>query len=370
MNRNMIYVIILFAVGALAIFMLARTRSAVTTDPAGNVVTDQEAFFTEMDFKESTTLADEIGGGEAEGEQEAPDPEPSQEEKKILVTNGVKHSVPLNKILAGGPPKDGIPPIDRPNFETVAEADKYLVDDRLGIAVSFGGVNRFYPFQILVWHEIVNDTVGSQPVLVTYCPLCGTGIVFEPKVGGTVTSFGTSGKLYQSNLVMYDRLTDTYWSQVLGEAIVGEHTGEKLKLVPYKNMLWRDWKAQYPDGQVLSRNTGHFRDYTRSPYGNYDTNDAILFPVDYTDDRYHPKEPTFGLDIDGNYKVYPISELRTSGGVFTDLFAEKTIQVTFNSDDETVEFRDTADGTEIVPFYGFWFSWISVHPDTDVYTAN
>lgn len=364
--RKKILFIIIFSVGTLVVAYLSLNRNSVTTDLEGSVVTDQESFFRKDDLTEPTTLADELGVDDVAPEAVAV----GDDGPKILVTNGIKHSVPLNKLLAGGPPKDGIPPIDRPKFESIEDADGYLFGDGLGIAVSFDGDDRFYPFQILVWHEIVNDTVGQQPVLVTYCPLCGTGIVFEPLVGGERTTFGTSGKLYQSNLVMYDRLTDTYWSQVLGEGIVGEHTGSRLTLLPYKNMAWSDWKARYPDGKVLSRATGHFRDYTRSPYGDYDTNTSVYFPVDYTDTRYHVKETIFGLEIDGQFRAYPLPELKASEDVFTDEFAGKTIQVTFDNDTDTVDFRDAADGTEIVPVYGFWFSWISVHPDTEVYTAK
>lgn len=140
--------------------------------------------------------------------------------RAVNVTNGVRHSVPLAEIIGGGPEKDGIPSIDEPKFVSITDAT-FLSDDELGIAVTLRDTAKFYPFQILVWHEIVNDEIEGQRILVTYCPLCRSGIVFDPLVSGERVEFGTSGKLWNSNLVMYDRKTDSLWSQILGEAIVG-----------------------------------------------------------------------------------------------------------------------------------------------------
>lgn len=290
--------------------------------------------------------------------------------REIQITDGVKHSVPLDQILGGGPAKDGIPSIDTPQFVSVSEADELLNDEGIGVAFSANGIDRFYPNQITVWHEIVNDNVGGQDALISYCPLCGTGIVFEPILDGEAVEFGTSGKLWNSNLVMYDRKTDSYWSQVLGEAIVGELTGLKLKKLPYDNMRWKDWKTQYPNGEVLSSETGHSRDYTRSPYGDYETNTSVYFPVDHTDDRYHEKEVTFGIEIDGLYKAYPLSELQDEARQFRDIFAGVELMISFDETNNTVDIRRTDNAEEIVPSYGFWFSWISVHPESEVYVTD
>lgn len=145
---------------------------------------------------------------------------------------GTKHSIPLGEIKSGGPPKDGIPSIDKPNFISIKEAEGFLKESDPGIAINIEGEKRFYPFKILVWHEIVNDMIKGKRVLVTYCPLCLTGIVFDPVVKGERVEFGVSGKLWNSNLLMYDRKTDSLWSQVLGEAVVGEMVGTKLAVVP------------------------------------------------------------------------------------------------------------------------------------------
>lgn len=293
----------------------------------------------------------------------------STSSREISITDGVKHSIPIEDIRAGGPPKDGIPSIDNPKFTSVSEGNEFLEDEGIGVAVSLNGIDRFYPHQITVWHEIVNDNVGGTPALITYCPLCGTGIVFDPVINGEDVEFGTSGKLWNSNLVMYDRKTDTYWSQVLGEAIVGELTGMRLTRLPYDNIRWKDWKKAHPDGEVLSRDTGYFRNYLSGPYGDYATNTDIYFPVDNTDDRYHSKEPTFGITLDGLHKAYTIEELDKSLGKFVDNFAGLVLEIDYDKVTQTIDIRRADTKEEVVPDYGFWFSWISVHPDTEVYVA-
>jgi len=281
-------------------------------------------------------------------------------------TDGVKHSVPLEDIVGGGPAKDGIPSIDDPKFISVKEANFFVDDEGLGIAVEFDDVARFYPFQILVWHEIVNDTVGGQPTLITYCPLCGTGIVFEPLIDGAQVEFGTSGKLWNSNMVMYDRKTDSYWSQVIGEAIVGELTGKRLEVLPHDVLTYKDWKVLNMNGQVLSDQTGHSRDYSSSPYGDYATNETVIFDVSYEDDRYHPKEPTFTIEINGNVKIYPVSELGLTQSPFKDSLAGIELEINYN-DNNTIEITRLDTGQKVVPSYGFWFSIIAIHPFAEVY---
>lgn len=208
-------------------------------------------------------------GGETSTETIMIKDEKGEVQKEIMITDGVRHSIPLEEILSGGPPKDGIPPIDEPKFVSVSDANDWLQDNEPGVAFSRGNTHRFYPYQILVWHEIVNDTVEGERVLVTYCPLCLTGFVFDPVVKGERVEFGTSGKLWQSNLVMYDRKTESLWPQVLGEAVVGEMTGTKLPTLPSDQILYGNWKKKFPNGEVLSRETGAIRFYGSNPYGDY-----------------------------------------------------------------------------------------------------
>jgi len=163
----------------------------------------------------------------------------SENTYEVITTDGVKHIVPLDKIRSGGPPKDGIPSIDDPQFVIASEAE-FVSDNDVIIGLEINGETKAYPLSILVWHEIVNDDVGGTPVAVTYCPLCFTNQVFERTINGNEVEFGTSGKLYNSNLVMYDRLTESYWSQALGTAIVGELAGYELEKTPFDVITWKE----------------------------------------------------------------------------------------------------------------------------------
>ena len=187
-------------------------------------------------------------------------------------TDFTKHSIPLTDILSGGPPKDGIPPIDDPTFKPVSEIDE-LGEIEPVIGVSINGQAKAYPLRILMRHEIVNDELGGVPITVTFCPLCNAAMVFDRRVGDTVLDFGTTGKLRNSDLVMWDRQTESRWQQFLGEAIVGSMTGTKLKALPVRLESWRNFKERFPKGQVLTP-TGAYASmetYCCNPYGGYDT---------------------------------------------------------------------------------------------------
>lgn len=293
----------------------------------------------------------------------------TESERQILTTGGIKHSVPLDEILGGGPPKDGIPSIDRPKFVSVAEAGGFLKDAEPGLAVSQDGTDRFYPFQILVWHEIVNDTINGKRVLVSYCPLCLSGIVFDPVVEGERVEFGTSGKLWNSNLVMYDRKTDSLWSQILGEAIVGTLTGTKLSVLPSDQVRFGEWKKLHPRGEVLSRETGATRFYGQDPYGDYYTTPGTVFPVGNKDARLDEKAFILGIVIEGKAKAYLPSAIKAQGEV-TDSFQGKTIVARYDAALDAVRlFEKKPDGAleRINPFASFWFSWAAAHPDTELY---
>lgn len=290
--------------------------------------------------------------------------------KEIMVTNGVRHSVPLDEILGGGPPKDGIPSIDEPKFITQKEANEWLDDSEPGIAFSRGNAHRFYPYQILVWHEIVNDTVGGQRILVTYCPLCLTGFVFDPVVKGERVEFGTSGKLWNSNLVMYDRKTDSYWSQILGEAIRGEMTGTKLKLIESDQMRYGEWKKAFPNGEVLSRDTGALRFYGENPYGGYfSVTDFSLQLVKGRDDRLPNDAFVFGVVVDGRAKAYHVDAIKREG-IVEDVFKGTTFVLDHDKALDVVRmFKKLPNGQRerVNPFSSFWFSWAAVHPETELY---
>ncbi|MCH8049281.1 DUF3179 domain-containing protein, partial [Patescibacteria group bacterium] len=172
-------------------------------------------------------------------------------------------------IRSGGPPKDGIPPIDKPKYISIEDSETFLEDEDWVFITVFDDEIKMYPQKILVWHEIVNDTFGGQQGSVTYCPLTGTVIGFRGAIEGATTTFGTSGKLLNSNLVMYDRDSDSYWPQVLRTAVTAPRTGEVLTSFPAIWAQWKNAKAKYPNAQVLSKRTGFIRAYGVDPYGDY-----------------------------------------------------------------------------------------------------
>lgn len=279
--------------------------------------------------------------------------------------NEVFEEIPDSEILSGGPGKDGIPSIENPKFVSVKKTS-FLNDDDIGTALQVGDEARFYPFQILVWHEIVNDVVGGIPLAVTYCPLCFTGITFERTLDGKVTEFGVSGMLWKSNLVMYDRTAnvddESLWSQVLGRAIKGPRTGERLTIYPSDTIKFGEWSKAHPDGSVLSRDTGTFRLYGTDPYGGYYTNRDVSFGASFSDTRLHPKEFVLGIEIDGKFKAYVSDALPV--GTTNDSFAGKTITI---EKSEASEVSITADGKPLPHIGGFWFAWLEVHPATELY---
>jgi hypothetical protein len=224
------------------------------------------------------------------------------------VTCQPAHSIPLDEIVSGGPPPDGIPPIDDPVHEGIDEAARWLDDTSPVMVVEVDGDVRAYPLAILTWHEIVNDTVGGLPLVVTYCPLCNSALVFDRTVGGPdgreVLDFGTSGRLYLSNLVMYDRQHRNLWTQFEGEGVVGDRfLGSQLTRVPAWLFGFAELAELHPDAQVLSRDTGHDRDYGRNPYTGYDTEDRdpFLFRGEL-DDRFPPMTRLVGV-ADGDQAV-------------------------------------------------------------------
>jgi hypothetical protein len=211
------------------------------------------------------------------------------------------HSIDLDQIISGGPPPDGIPPIDDPVYESVDDAADWLDDTSPVMVVDVAGDVRAYPLAILTWHEIVNDVVGGVPLVVTYCPLCNSALVFERTVAGPdgeeVLDFGTSGRLYLSNLVMFDRQHRNLWTQFEGEGVVGERfLGTQLTRLPAWLFGFGELRDLHPDAQVLSRETGYARDYGRNPYTGYDTpdNDPFLFRGEL-DERFPPMTRFVGL---------------------------------------------------------------------------
>jgi hypothetical protein len=329
-------------------------------------------------------------------------------------------AVPIEEIASGGPPKDGIPAIDRPKFVEVDAADEWLGPTEPVLVVEYAGVVKAYPFQILIWHEIVNDEVGGRPLSVTFCPLCNTALVFERRVGERVLDFGTTGRLRFSDLVMYDRQTETWWQQASGEAIVGTLVGTRLKFFPANTLSWEKARELHPRMQVLSRDTGYDRRYGQNPYAGYDTQGGPIGPFfnASVDRRFPAMERVVGLDIEEGWAA-PFSELSEVGvinaefagtefvvfwtpgassalderliaegrdigqsAVYARTLGERTL--TFERDGDRFRDRETEStwdlagravdgplaGERLAPIpHGnhFWFAWAVFKPDTEVW---
>lgn len=272
--------------------------------------------------------------------------------------------------VESGPRDGGIPSIDTPTFESVASADQYLNDGGLGLDVEVDGERRFYPYQILVWHEVVNDAFDDVPVLVTYAPLTGTGMAFEREVNGEALTFRVSGLLWNNNSVLLDGKTGSRWIQAYGSAVTGEMEGTELRPVLARTMMWADWKAAYPRGDVLTRETGASRDYTRNPYGNYDATPAVWFPLTSVDARLDAKAPVYAVSVGSERAAYPEDVIRRVGEV-RETVAGVPIEVTYDEELGTVIAHrlelDGDAGEELVVTRGFWFLWSAAYPGIHLY---
>lgn len=330
--------------------------------------------------------------------------------------------ISFEEVLSGGPPKDGIPAVDNPKFVSIAKADEWLEDLEPVVAVMHNGETRAYPIQILMWHEIVNDVLGGDPVSVTFCPLCNTAIVFSGLLGNYEFDFGTTGRLRYSNLIMYDRQTETWWQQATGEAIVGELTGQQLTFLPAAIISWEQFKESYPNTEVLSQDTGYSRRYGTNPYLGYDKSNPFLYRGPITPNELHATARVLTLDFNGEAVAYPYEVMRqlgvvndTVGGVDAAIFWQTGVASALSSSDiasgddigTVAAFSPVIEGqtltfvfedgeivdeqtesvwnvlgeavsgelvgsvlVQVVSINHFWFSWAAFRPDTTIYTGN
>ena len=338
-------------------------------------------------------------------------------------TDFSKSLVDLSEIQSGGPPRDGIPPIDRPRFVSPDEASAWADDREPVIVVTVNGWTKAYPLQILTWHEIVNDEVGGRPVSVTFCPLCNASIAFDRRLDGRVLDFGTTGKLRLSDLIMYDRQTESWWQQFSGRAIVGEMSGKILNRIPASIVAFEDFKRAYPSAPVLSKQTGHVRAYGSNPYRGYDRVDDHPFLFNHpVDSRLPPMERVLNVTVGSTHRLYPFSLLKdepiindTVAGVPVVVFSRggtlsvldkgtirnsRTVPsataydrrlngrtLTFEVRDNRISDRETGSewnlfGTAVVgelagrqletPRSGvhFAFAWLAFNPDSEIYGAQ
>ncbi len=316
----------------------------------------------------------------------------------------------INKSLVfdGGPGKDGIPALTDPAVAKIGDGPLgYLDEDDRILLYKNGDIIRGYPHKILDWHEIANDQIGTDPVAVVYCPLTGTGLGWGRELKGELTTFGVSGLLYETNIMPYDRLTDSYWNQMFNQCVNGELIGQVPEFFNLVQMTYASLKAMYPDAEVLTRATGFSRDYQRYPYGSYLTNTQTLFPVVNMDQRLHPKEFVRGVviddkatafrfpdtgrqlqvtnvagsdivvvadkengfivsfvnkTIDGEPLVWALIEDQASSAILTDQLGN-----TWNVFGEAVAGPNEGETLEVPYSYmGFWFAWANFYPEIEL----
>ena len=330
--------------------------------------------------------------------------------------------VDFTEIIVGNPTKNGIPSVTDPNLESVEDASAWLSERSPVIALELEGEARAYPLAILMWHEIANDEIAGTPVAVTFCPLCNSAITFDRQVNGSVLDFGVSGLLRNSDLIMFDRQSESWWQQLTGEGLVGEYAGAVLDIVPSQVISFGSFAQRYPDGQIMSRDTGYSRQYGINPYRNYDNRPGqpFLFRGEIDTRLASPVDHVLAAMIDGIAKAYPFTTLRVArvindavgetpiviffqGGVATALgdrvidtardigtagmyqatLDGKVLHFVANDDggfsDEETGSTWNAFGTAIAgelkgsqlewidAFPHFWFAWAAFHPETEVY---
>ena len=273
---------------------------------------------------------------------------------KEQVTDG-EWDIPIDEVRDGGPGKDGIPSVDNPQFADVSSIN-YLDDEDLVIGVALEGEVRAYPHPILDWHEIVNDRTTNFAYSLTYCPLTGSGIAWDRVIDGTETTFGVSGLLYESNLIPYDRETNSNWSQMQLTCVNGPLMGREIPIFPIIETTWATWKAMYPNSQVMTTVTGFNRDYGNYPYGDYRTNDDyILFPVSNPDERLPEKERVHGIIVNGSAKVYRFSAFEAGGAtvlIEDNVLGEDVLVLGNVAENWIVSFRAPGDGNSFTAVQG------------------
>lgn len=278
-------------------------------------------------------------------------------------------SIPAAEIRPGGPPKDGIPALTNPRFVSAGEARYLRPTDRV-IGVVVGEEARAYPLRILNYHEIVNDRVSEQPLVVTYCPLCDSAAVFDRKTPLGEREFGVSGLLYNSNVLMYDRggRPEGLWSQVKSEGVSGPAVEKSLQPLPLELTTWQQWQRRHPGTKVLSVRTGHNRDYSRSPYGDYLDSIRLIFPVNPQSDRLPTKERVLGVWTDAGARAYPESVFSRQRTRVEDELDGKTFVVQFDPESRSLRVEKAEEGVNWM--YSLWFAWYAFYPETTVFEPH
>lgn len=275
----------------------------------------------------------------------------------------INATIPIDKIFRGGPPRDGIPAILDPKFVTQAVAASYMEADDVVLSVTHEGETRAYPFRILNWHEVVNDQIGDFHFAATYCPLCGTALAFNRTINGRILTFGVSGLLYLDNVLMYDHQTESLWSQLFLRSVTGTQTETPLEFVISEQMLYKKWLEKYPDGVVLSTDTGQNRNYSIDPYASYFASPGPLFPVGDIRNDLGAKDWIYGIEVEGKALALVRDEL-PSGEQIQHEFNGQTLSIFYDEPVQNILVRNAATDEIISGTWSFWFAWQAFFNDS------
>jgi hypothetical protein len=318
--------------------------------------------------------------------------------------------IPRNEVHDGGPGKDGIPALENPDMIPISDAVDYILDDDLVLGIVQGNSAKAYAMHILDWHEIINDKIGNKNIAITYCPLTGTGLGWDRTINGVTSTFGVSGLIYNSNLIPYDRLTNSNWSQMLSKSVNGIKSGNNIQTYNLFETTLATWRAMFPDSQINTENTGHQRDYQSYPYGHYPfIDDMFLFPVSHLDDRIPNKEKVLGIIINEKSKAYRFENFGNGISVLEDQFQNTELLIAGSTDHQfMVVFNSNLSGTMLsfttlqnsfpaividnegttwdafgrgvdgprkgmqldspMQYMGYWFAWASFFPQIEIYS--
>jgi len=276
------------------------------------------------------------------------------------------HVVPPNEIREGGPAKDAIPAVLEPQF-VKAEHATFLESNDKVIGVVIQGRARAYPIKILNWHEVVDDSIAETPLAVTFCPLIQDAAVYSREAGGKTLTLGVSGKLYQSNLVLYDEGTQSLWSQLEGRALAGPMAGQKLATIPSTVMTWEAWRKKHPATDALSINTGYTRDYGVDPYWGYEHGDQVVSPVTHLDERLSAHELVLGLSAGGQDEAFPLSKLSETAMPLRVQLGGTVLTISYDADSGAA--TASVSGQRVPAYNGYWFAWAAFHPKTTIWSA-
>ena len=277
--------------------------------------------------------------------------------------------VPVDEIHWGGVQRDGIPSINQPRFVSAQDATFLGKKDRV-LGVVRNGIAKAYPIRILDRHEIVNDTFSDEGVVVTYCPLCFSGMAFSISTDSIAQTFGVSGLLFNSDVLLYDHQTGSLWSQIRSQAISGALRGTEIRPVVTSHTTWPDWLSRYPDTQVLSTDTGYGMNYRKSPYTEYQRSRQLMFPVENRSNKYSNKELVLGVTIGDTFKAYPFKEMRKQDRTsFDDSIGGTALTIEWHEKEKFAR-AISSDGKEIPTVIVYWFAWYAFHPTTAIFQAG